>query len=157
MGSFHLCVLLYPVSFKVWDRGLWDSSMWLNTLVVSMLNISAVCSFYCSIVFLCSAEVCMSVHFSHIPVFSVPDLTEEGSKSFCWDMGSVAHRPVALWLLPGTPASHEGFTQPLKLILLCLFCVWLKVFFHQYSLSWVFFGDFFFSCWFFWYQRCKRV
>lgn len=90
----------------------------------------------CSIVFLCSAEACMSVHFSHIPVFSVPDLTEEGSKSFCWDMGSVAHRPVALWLLPGTPASHEGFTQPLKLILPCLFCVWLILILPVLSFLW---------------------
>lgn len=111
----------------------------------------------CSIVFLCSDEACMSVDFSHIPVFSVPDFTEEGSKSFCWDVGSGAHRPVALWLLPGTPASHEGFTQPLKLISLCLFCVWLKVLFQQYLLSWVFFGDFFFFLLILWYQRCKRL
>ena len=113
----------------------------------------------CSIVFLCSAEVCMSVDFSHIPVFSVPDFTEEeGSKSFCWDMGSGAHRPVALCMLPGTPAGHEGFTQPLKLILLSLFCVWLKVLFHQYLLEFSFMTSFFFlTCWFFWYQRCKRL
>lgn len=110
----------------------------------------------CLIVFLCSDEACMSVDFSHIPVFSVPDFTEEGSKSFCWDMGSGAYRPVALWLLPGTPASHEGFTQPLKLISLCLFCAWLKVLFHQYLLSWVFFGDFLFLL-ILWYQRCKRL
>lgn len=91
----------------------------------------------------CSDEACMSVDFSHIPVFSVPDFTEEGSKSFCWDMGSGAHRPVALWLLPGHLLVTRDLHSHWSWSHLSLLCV-TKVLFQQYLLSWVFFVTFFF-------------
>lgn len=72
---------------------------------------------------------------------SFPYFTEEGSRSFCWDMRAVHIGQLLCVCFQGHPLVMRDLRTPLELILFCLFSMWIKALFHQCLLFCAFLGD----------------